>query len=135
MWECPVCNRQFQKNKQSHMCVVKDPGELFEGRPDYMVMAFGHLMDVVMGWQPGTMGASVHTIIFTNKKAWLIVKPMKKELDIKFYHKEELEHELFKKVTHYNNKYAYHIRVKWEEELTEELFELLRMGYDYGMTS
>ncbi|MEM1320346.1 MAG: DUF5655 domain-containing protein [Bacteroidota bacterium] len=133
MWTCPRCERRFKTRNQSHMCVTKTLDELFENKPDHLLLAFDRLLTSVIDWEMNTVGASVNTVIFTNKKAWLIVRPMSKELDLKFYYHEPIESDRFKKITHYNKKYAHHIRVREEEEITSEVLELLRMGFDYAM--
>ncbi len=133
MWTCPNCERLFKSNNQSHICVNTTIDDLFEGRPDHLVLAFDRLLSLVIDWEPMSIGASKHTIVFTNQKAWLIVKPMSKELDVKFYYQEPIEKGLFKKVTHFSGKYAHHIRIREEEDITEEFLEVLRMGYDYAM--
>ncbi|TRX60574.1 hypothetical protein FNH22_05860 [Fulvivirga sp. M361] len=117
------------------MCTTKDIGELFLGKSDEMVLTFDRIMTEVMLWQPNDLGASIHSVVFTNRKAWLIIKPMKKELDVKFYYSEEIDSPLIKKRTTYPNKFAHHLRVSSELEITAELINLLRMGYDYAMDS
>lgn len=81
------------------MCVKKDIGELFLGKPDDLVLAYDAILQATETWTPNTQGASVHSIIFTSQKAWLIVKPMKKELDVKFYYGTTIESNLIKKVS------------------------------------
>ena len=135
MWTCPTCNRQFKITNQSHMCVVKDIGELFLGKPDYLVLSFDRLVSAVGNWEPQSFGPSVNTIVFTNKKAWLIVRPMSKELDLKFYSNEIIESGLIKKTQAYGELIAYHIRIKEEHEVTSELINLLRKGFDYALNS
>ncbi|MEX1190193.1 MAG: DUF5655 domain-containing protein [Bacteroidia bacterium] len=115
------------------MCVVKDIGELFLEKPDHLVLAFDTLVSAVGEWQPQSYGASVNTIVFTNKRAWLIVRPMKQELDLKFYSKEILESDLIKKTQNYRDIIAYHIRIKEEDEVTSQLIGLLRKGFDYAL--
>lgn len=132
MWTCPKCERKFKTTNQSHMCTTIDIGELFLDKPDLLVLMFDTIVQVVMGWQPNYMGPSTKSIVFTNKKAWLIIRPMKKEMDLKFYLQEKLDHPRIKKHQKYPNKYAHHIRIWDEDQVNEELFELLRMGYDYA---
>ena len=115
------------------MCTTKDIGEVFLDKPDDLVLAFDKIATRVLSWEPSHMGASIHTIVFTNKKAWLIIKPMRKELDVKFYHEEKLDSHLVKKTTEYRNKFAHHIRVSNEHQIDQQFFELLRMGFDYAM--
>lgn len=133
MWTCPKCERKFKSQNQHHICTTKDIGELFIDKPDDLVLAFDRIMTAVMRWKPNYMGASTHSIVFTNHKAWLIVKPMKKRLDVKFYHREEIESDIIAKRTTYPNKFAYHISISYEEEVTTEFLELLSMGYEYAL--
>ncbi|MEO0470677.1 MAG: DUF5655 domain-containing protein [Bacteroidota bacterium] len=115
------------------MCVLREVGELFLDKPDEMVLAYDDVLQIISKWQPNTWGASVSSIVFTSKKAWLIIKPMKKWLDIKFYHDEEIRSDFIAKVSRFGKKHAYHIRVSRPEELNEEIFELLKMGFAYSL--
>lgn len=108
-------------------------GELFLDRSDELVLAFDAIMTAVMQWQPNEMAAAKHSVVFTNKKAWLIVKPMKKELDVKFYVREMIHDPLVRKTTSYGNKHAHHLRVASENQVTSEVVRLLRLGFDYAM--
>ncbi|QCK16560.1 DUF5655 domain-containing protein [Mangrovivirga cuniculi] len=72
------------------MCSTKGIGELFLGKSDEMVIAYDDLTNKISQWKPYSAGASTHSIVVTSKKAWLIIKPMKNELDLKFYYDEKL---------------------------------------------
>ena len=133
MWECSKCKRKFKAKNQYHICTNKEVGELFIDRSDEMVLAFDRIMTSVMLWKPNDMGASLHSVVFTNKKAWLIVKPMKHELDVKFYYREHIHSDLVKRYVKYPNKVAHHLRVSREDEITSEFIGLLSMGYTYAM--
>ncbi len=133
MWTCERCQRNFKSTNQSHTCTTIDIGELFVGKPDDLVLAFDDILMGVAHWEPNSIGAARHSIVFTNHKAWLIVKPMKTELDVKFYHDTPIESDRFKRIKEYNNKYAHHIRIKHPNEINEAFFELLKLGYDYAL--
>lgn len=133
MWKCPKCERLFKSQHQSHSCVEQDLGIFFEDKPDYLVIAFDSLMTAVLNWTPNSVGASKNAIIFTNHKAWLIVRPMKKELDVKFYYDQSLDGDIFKKITFFGGKYAHHIRIKDEDEITSEVLEFLKIGFDFAL--
>ncbi|MEM6525414.1 MAG: DUF5655 domain-containing protein [Bacteroidota bacterium] len=128
MWTCPKCNRKFKSSNQHHICTTKDTGELFLDKSDELVVTFDSIMTAVLEWQPNYMGASTKSVVFTNKKAWLIIRPMKKELDVKFYNFERVDSELIKKYAKYPNKYAHHIRVASENEITSGFIDLLKIG-------
>jgi hypothetical protein len=133
MWKCSSCERLFKTANQSHSCAEQDLGVFFENRPDSLVMAFDSLMTSVLTWEPNSVGASKNAIIFTNKKAWLIIRPMTKELDVKFYYDESLDGDIFKKITFFGGKYAHHIRIKEEEEITAEVLYFLKKGFDFAL--
>lgn len=133
MWNCPNCKRNFKVNNQSHMCVNKTVDDLFVDKPDNLVIAFDAIYQIVMDWEPCTAGASVNTVIFTNAKAWLIIRPMSKELDVKFYYGEPLDAAIFKKVTLFGKKYAHHIRISNELQISREIVSALRKGWEYGL--
>jgi len=133
MWTCPKCERRFKVTNQSHMCVDKTIDDIFMEVSDHLVLAFDAIFRVVMEWEPTTAGASVHAVVFTNQRAWLIIKPMSKELDVKFYYGEPIDSDIFKRIAEYKGKYAHHIRIKDEIEVTPEVMDLLRKGWEYGM--
>jgi Domain of unknown function (DUF5655) len=115
------------------MCTTKTIDDLFANRPDNVVLAFESVLNVTMDWEPQSIGASVNTVIFTNKKAWLIVRPMTKELDLKFYYSEPLDNGMVFKIVNYGKVFAHHIRLKDGNQMTNELIDLLRKGFEYGM--
>ena len=129
MWQCPICERMFKSNNQSHMCTTKTIDDLFEGRSDELLLAFDKLLISVIDWEPCTVGPSTNTIVFTKQKAWLIVRPLRKELDIKFYHPTRIKHRYIFKTQDYGRSIAHHIRVSTPEEIDEELLSLLYKGY------
>ncbi len=133
MWTCSVCHRKFKYENMSHMCSSKDIGELFIGKPDELVLLFDALVEGTSSWDPNTYGASENTVVFTSKKAWLIIKPMTKVIDVKFYHDTRLESERLHKVTAFGKKFAYHIRLSSLEQLDEEVFNLLKEGYSFSL--
>ena len=133
MWTCPNCERLFKTTNQSHSCVNKTIDDLFVGRPDHLVLAFDKIMTSVLQWEPNSLGPSKNAVVFTNKKAWLILKPMTRELDLKFYYSEPLESPVLKKVATWGKKIAHHIRIINEDEVTDEVLRLLGKGFAFGM--
>ena len=133
MWTCPDCQRKFKTTNQSHTCVNVDIGELFMGKPDDLVLAYDTLYQRVMPWQPNSVGATAKAIVFASKKAWLIVKPMKAELDLKFYYHEPIESDLIKRRGVMGKKHAHHIRINHEDQVGPQLLELLKMGHEFSI--
>ena len=133
MWTCPKCDRIFQKQNQSHICVKKDVGELFVERPDELVLAWDKLHQILIGWKPHAYAATTKSIVYTSKKAWLIIKPHKNFLDVKFYHSQEQNSSIIRRKTDYKNKFAHHIKLEHEDQLNEELIKLLRTAFENSL--
>jgi len=133
MWTCPKCERVFKTTNQSHYCNETTLDAIFENKPDDILLAFDKIMMEVINWEPCNLGVAKKAIVFTSHKAWLIVRPMSKVLDVKFYNDEALDNRLFHKVDMWGKKYAHHIRLKNEEEVTEEVFDLLKIGHTFSL--
>lgn len=88
-----------------------------------------------MDWEPNFVGAAQKAVVFTNKKAWLIVKPMAKQLDVAFYTNEPLNHPAIFKSSSWGKrkKWRHQIRLSGPGELTAEMVGLLRKGFEFGM--
>ncbi len=133
MWTCPRCERRFNKDNQSHYCTTKSIDELFEGKAEHLLLAFDKVLVDVYDFGEMSIGASVNTVIFTNRKAFLIVRPMSKLLDLKFYSDELHKSAKIHKSGPWAKKFYHHIRVKEAEEIDDEVIGLLKKGYDFGM--
>jgi len=132
-WYCPECQRKFGKPNQNHMCGQYDMDALFEGKPDEFILIFDKLLSTLMDWPEMAVAASVNTVIFTSKSTFLVIRPMSKLMDIKFYSDQLIEHPMIHKFGDYRGKYYYHIRVAHHEALNEEFFALIQAGYQYSM--
>jgi len=134
-WYCPSCNRKFGKDNQSHMCGDYDIDRLFEGKPDELTLIFDKLLVGVMEWPDIDVGATKNCVVFTSAKTYLVVRPMSKLIEVKFYFSEPLHHPLIHKVVLYGGKHNHFFRFKNEAELTPDVFEILRQSYQYSLSS
>lgn len=132
VWVCPKCERRFASANQSHYCTDTTIDDLFEGKPDDILLAFDQVLLNVFEFGDISVGASVNTAIFTSRRAFLIVRPMSKLLDLKFYYSEPLKSAKLHKVGKMGKKFYHHIRVSNEDEVDDEVVQLLKKGYDYS---
>jgi hypothetical protein len=134
IWTCPNCHREFFRKNQQHYCSEHTIEDLLAERPPEVTLAFDALLLAVADWQPQTIGAGKAAIIFNNGKAWMVVRPMKAELDVAFFYGELLKSPAIKTARLDNmgkNKYIHHIRLHDENDVTDEVIGLLRKGFDY----
>lgn len=136
MWICPKCKRPFQTTNQSHYCQEKTIDEIFDGKPDNVLMAFDDVLLATADWEPNVITAARKAIVFSNIRAWLIVRPLSKVLDVSFYTDTPLAGAVFHKsnVTMKGSKKFMHtIRLTGPDELTQEILDVIKKGYDYAM--
>lgn len=136
MWNCPKCQRSFRITNQSHMCTSTTIEDIFAGKPDDVQLAFDDVLLAVMDWHPNTVGAAAKAIVFTNRRAWLIVRPMSKLLELSFYTDGILTGPMIHKSgPNIKSKtvFRHSIRLSGPGELSPEVVDLLRLGFDFGM--
>ncbi|WP_020567085.1 DUF5655 domain-containing protein [Neolewinella persica] len=117
------------------MCNDITVDDIFAGKPDDLVLAFDEVLLAVMDWEPNHIGAATKAIVFTNKRAWLIVRPMSKLLELSFYSSGELSSSAIHKsnLAIKKDKFRHSIRISGPGEITPEMVDLLKIGFDYGM--
>lgn len=129
-WTCPKCDREFPKPEQRHYCARVSLDSLFAGRPEELILVFDKILAEVADWDGVLVGATPNCIVFTHRLTFLVIRPMKKELDIKFYTKAAHPQKPVRTSIAAGNKFENHIRISLLDELHSSIFTLLRESYE-----
>jgi Domain of unknown function (DUF5655) len=129
MWTCPKCERKLKNPNQWHNCVKVSIDSLFEGKADELVFVFDKLLSEIIDWKNVAVSATQNCIVFVHNQTFLIIRPMKKELDLKFYSATQQEEEPILKSISYSGKFENHIRVSKLEDLTQTVYAYLKQSY------
>ena len=130
-WICPKCERKFRMANQWHDCVTNDIDSLFKGKNPELLIVFDKLLSNIIDWPDVSVGPTSNCIVFVKDKTFLIIRPMKELLDLKFYLKERhFDHHIHKSVE-YGEKYEHHIRLSSVEDITPEVSKFIKMAYDF----
>ena len=135
MWTCPKCQRPFRREGQHHYCSEKTIDEIFEGKPDNVVMAFDDVLVATADWEPNLITPARKAIMFTNKRAWMVVRPMTEVLECSFFTDSVIHSPLLHKSTldHMGKqKFRHSLRLTGPGDLSPEAVVLMRKGYDWG---
>lgn len=129
MYTCPKCERELRNPKQWHNCIKVNIGDLFTGKAEELEFIFDKILAEIIEWDNVAVSATKNCIVFVHHQTFLIVRPMKKQLDLKFY--TDLEQNVFPilKSTAYSGKFENHIRVASLEELTPLVYTLIKQSY------
>jgi Domain of unknown function (DUF5655) len=129
MFTCPKCERELRNPKQWHNCVKVNIDSLFEGKAEELVFVFDKLLSEIVDWKNVAVSATKNCIVFVHNQTFLIIRPMKKELDLKFYSATQQEEELILKSLPYSGKFENHIRVSKLEDLTQTVYSYIKQSY------
>jgi len=129
MWTCPKCERELKNPNQWHNCVKVSIDSLFEGKADEFLLIFDKLLVEIYDWENVAVSATQNCIVFVHNQTFLVIRPMKKQLDVKFYSENAIEQLPVIKSVFYFGKYENHIRLSSLNELSPQVFSLIRDSY------
>lgn len=127
---CPVCERPLTREKSWHYCKKIGIDSLFEGKPTELTILFDKLFAEVGSWEGVSASATKNCIVFIAAKTFLVVRIMKRELDIKFVLPEENDDFPIYKKAAYGNKLEHYIRLGEADDLDTDVFRLIRISYE-----
>ena len=129
MWTCPKCERELKNPNKWHNCVKVSIDSLFEGKSKELIMVFDKLLSEIIDWENIAVSATKNCIVFVHNQTFLIIKPMKKQLDLKFYSQTEQNELPIIKSIFYSGKFENHIRISNLDELNSTISRYLRDSY------
>lgn len=134
-YTCAICNRPLTKPKMWHQCLQKPVAELFEGRPPVLKQLFDTLVADLGSWSGVRYSATKNCIVFLGRQTFLVIRPMKLALDLKFRLQEANDGFPVYKVSRWGRHLEHHIRLFEPEDLDGTVRSLLRQSYEEDRAS
>ena len=128
-WTCPVCERELLKVNQIHYCIKVSLDSLFAGRSAELILVFDKILAEVADWDGVLVSTSPNCIVFVHKQTFFVIRPMQKQLDLKFYSATRLEGPMIIKSVAHAGRYVNNVRVAMLNDLNPLLFKLIRNSY------
>jgi len=128
-WICPKCERELLKENQTHYCARISVDSLFTGKPAELVLVFDKILAEVADWEDVLVSTTPNCIVFVHRKTFLVIRPMQKVLDVKFYSDVAYTGRPVLNSILYKGKYANNVRIATLDELTPQLFKLIHQSY------
>ncbi len=129
MYTCTKCERELRNPNQWHNCVKVNIGDLFKNKAEELEFIFDRVLAEIIDWENVAVSATKNCVVFVHHKTFLIVRPMKTQLDIKFYSEKEQNDFPIIKSSIWNSKYENHIRISSLNELTNEIYGFIKQSY------
>ncbi len=129
-WQCPKCERMLTNANSVHCCVKREFDEVFAKKDAVLIYLFEKILAEVYDWEGVHISATEKCIVFLSNQTFLVIKPMSKQLDVKFYLETENTSYPIVKVEKYGKHFAHHIRISDFEAVNRQLFTYLRRSYE-----
>jgi hypothetical protein len=129
-WVCPKCERELKSETQTHYCAKVNLDSLFEGKSAELVLAFDKLLLLVSDWDDVAISTTPNCVVFVHHQTFLVIRPMKTSLDIKFYSASPPTGLILYKSYIYSGRYANHLRVSKLEDLVPMMIRYIRESYE-----
>ena len=129
-WICPKCERELPWADYRHYCQRVSLDSLFEDRSEELILVFDKILAEVADWPKVVISTTPNCIVFYRRVGFLIIRPMKKWLDIKFYSKVMHPEKPVVKSVAAGHKFENHIRLSSIAELKPGIFKYLRESYE-----
>ena len=126
---CPNCERKLRNINAWHYCQKIEIDELFIDKSDEIVLAFDTILQQVSSWENVEISATKNCVVFVKNKTFLVLKPMKKQLEAKFYSNTFLDDEALHKCSLWGSKYEGIMRFENENQLSQNFFDYVKISY------
>src|SRR5687767_4827514 len=116
-WTCPKCTRTLSRPNAWHQCMQKPLESLFVKKEAIVYTLFTQTHQKVKTWKTVQASATQNCVVYVAQSTFLIIRPMKSALDIKFYLTQPSEEFPVYKVDAWGSRYVHHIRLFDETDL------------------
>jgi hypothetical protein len=130
METCLSCGRTIRSVKQWHYCARVELDSLFHNKEQIVNHLFDKLLAQLIDWPDVAYSATKNCIVFVHKKTFLVVKPMKTALDIRFHLPYFSEEFPIYKSAQRGSKFESSIRLHDFDDLDQEVIQLIKFSYD-----
>lgn len=132
MWTCSVCRRNFKGKNQSHTCYSTSVKDHLEGKSEDLQSCYWAFMELIEPIGDFMVDPVKNTILLKNKSAFCAIKIAKNWIDIHFMYHSEVHSPLIRrsyKMSSY--RWANYMRFHNKEELSSEVFDLIKEARDF----
>jgi hypothetical protein len=126
---CPSCKRKLKNANAWHYCKEVAIDDIFAKTSDELILTFDTILEKVADWEDVEVSATKNCIVFVRNKTFLVIKPMTKFLEVKFYDKEMIEDEELHKCHLWGSKYEGIVRLQNEHQVSSKLLKYFKNSY------
>ena len=127
---CPKCERVIKNPNAWHYCYKQNIDVLFINKPEVLSYLFDKILEHIIDWENVAVSATKNCIVFVSSQTFLVVKPMKNSLNIKFYLPTQSDEFPIYKSGVYSGKFEHYISVSALEDINPKLINFIKSSYN-----
>lgn len=128
-WTCPKRTRTISRPNAWHQCVNRPLEAVFKNKQPIVSVLF-KLVNQPMKKRKGVQAsATQNCIVYVAETTFLIVRPMKSALDLKFYLSQPTEEFPVYKVEAWGGRFVHGIRLFEESDVDSAVLKLLKQSH------
>ena len=128
-WTCPACNRTLSRPNAWHQCVQKPLEAVFDRKEPHVYTLFMQVHATLTTWKLVNASATQNCIVYVAQSTFLIIRPMKTALDLKFYLGETIDAFPVYKTEVWGKRVGHFIRLFDDGDLDNAVWSLLKQSY------
>lgn len=129
-WTCPKCDRTLSRPNAWHQCVRKPVETLFEKKDPVVLILYQQVHKELSKWSGVKWSATQNCIVYISETTFLIIKPMKTCLELKFSLSEIMEAFPVYKAQQWGKRAWHLVRLYEEGDVDEAVWGLLKKSYE-----
>lgn len=129
-WICPKCDRTLTRPNAWHQCIRKPVEALFVRKDPVVYQLYRQIQKSVSRWKNVKWSATENCIVYISQTTFLIIKPMRSCLELKFSLSEAVEVFPVYKAQQWGKRVWHLIRLYEEGDVDEAVVKLLKRAYE-----
>ena len=136
MWTCPLCGQQFVNTNQPHSCNDKTLNDFLDGKPEYTISLFWHLVVQYQKIGKVTVHPTKSMIAFAAKTRIAYITRLGKDfIDVTFpFDKAYNDNLCFHKIAQVpgQQQFNHHFRLMRPEDINAEVIGFMKLAFQKG---
>ncbi|HZI01749.1 MAG TPA: DUF5655 domain-containing protein [Flavisolibacter sp.] len=129
-WTCSKCDRTLSRPNAWHQCIRKSIETLFERKDPVVYQLYTQVQKGIKGWKNVKWSATQNCIVYINESTFLIIKPMRTCLELKFSLSESVEAFPVYKAQQWGKRVWHLVRLYENGDVDEAVWKLLKRSYN-----
>ena len=133
MWQCPQCQREFNRKNQRHVCGTGDSADVLRGRPPALIEVYQAIESVIKQLGDVETVARERYVLFRSRRIFTDLSIMKDAVRVAIHLGRKVDNPMFIKVVD-DGKQVTHVAKITNPADVSQLIPLFKEAYTFSLT-